>query len=43
MNMREIDFQKHFKFLLERIYPNDTIEIRQGPDEYGKDIIRIAS
>ena len=43
MNMREVDFQKHFKSLLERIYPNDIIEIRQGPDEYGKDIVRIAS
>jgi len=38
---RELDFQKELKILFERMYPTATIEILQGNNELGKDLVII--
>lgn len=38
-SFKELDMQKELKFLLEKMYPNDSIYVLQGTQEYGKDIV----
>jgi hypothetical protein len=38
---REIEFQKELKILFEKMYPNAIVEILQGNNELGKDLVII--